>query len=552
MGMSLSIIIPFLNEGKEVENTIISIMAYTNRSVEIILINDASDDDFNYQVIAEKYNVKYIINKERIGVAASRDKGVLLCNSPYFLLLDAHMRFYDFRWVDLITDQLKKDDRVVLCCQTKVLSVNNGLVQENSNLDRTYYGAYIDFNNINNLLGAKWTNFEYPNQITRNIVPIACVLGAGYACSKRYWLYLKGLNGLLYYGSDESYLSLKVWLEGGKCLLLKDVVIGHVYRNQFPYSVLNLYTLYNRMLIAVLLLPNSYAKQVFSVTKYQYLLLYNEIIKLLYKNKESIYELKTYYRQILNKDFRDFLKFNNLACQNKEIIPNVDDVLRDMVYKLIIKGCLNNSIGIIDGRMSIVIFLYHYAHYTNNTIYFEIAENFLEILIEDISTNQTIFFYSGLSGIGWGIEYLYQNGFISGNINEILQEIDEKIMELNPQRINDLTLYNGLGGIVCYVLSRLYTIHKENLLNPFDNSFLKDIYDKILIIIDNNLDSDSVDLYIKYITYFQTGLYDEKSSIYDIACLPNYNGDIELSAGMYGIVGMGLKLIFDQELLNLS
>ncbi len=204
MGMSLSIIIPFLNEGKEVENTIISIMAYTNRSVEIILINDASDDDFNYQVIAEKYNVKYIINKERIGVAASRDKGVLLCNSPYFLLLDAHMRFYDFRWVDLITDQLKKDDRVVLCCQTKVLSVNNGLVQEDSNLDRTYYGAYIDFNNINNLLGAKWTNFEYPNQITRNIVPIACVLGAGYACSKRYWLYLKGLNGLIYYGSDES------------------------------------------------------------------------------------------------------------------------------------------------------------------------------------------------------------------------------------------------------------------------------------------------------------------------------------------------------------
>jgi len=38
---------------------------------------------------------------------------------------------------------------------------------------------------------------------------------------------LKRLSG---YGGDEQLLSTKVWLEGGRYVLLKDVVIGHWYR----------------------------------------------------------------------------------------------------------------------------------------------------------------------------------------------------------------------------------------------------------------------------------------------------------------------------------
>jgi Glycosyl transferase family 2. len=40
--MGLSIIIPFLNEGKEVENTVESIISTIKGKVEIILINDCS------------------------------------------------------------------------------------------------------------------------------------------------------------------------------------------------------------------------------------------------------------------------------------------------------------------------------------------------------------------------------------------------------------------------------------------------------------------------------------------------------------------------------
>lgn len=49
---------------------------------------------------------------------------------------------------------------------------------------------------------------------------------------------LRGLEGLRNYGADEQFISLKVWCEGGRCTLLKDVVIGHIYRKRAPYLIL--------------------------------------------------------------------------------------------------------------------------------------------------------------------------------------------------------------------------------------------------------------------------------------------------------------------------
>jgi glycosyltransferase involved in cell wall biosynthesis len=539
----LSVIIPFLNEGDEVAHTLKSIRFNSDNNIEIIIINDASTDGYNYQSIAEKYHAIYIVNKKRLGVAASRDKGIQLCTTPYFLLLDAHMRFYDHLWVDKIIYQLQHRDRVLLCCQTKFLYKENDQVIENKNASITY-GAYIDFANPKNLLGASWTS--YLKNSMQNIIPIACILGAGYACSKKYWQYLKGLSGLLYYGSDESYISLKVWMEGGECLLLKNVTIGHVYRSQFPYSVENLHTLYNRMLVANLLLPISCVKKISALTKYCHLNIYNEIILLLNKNKKQIFQLKLYYEQILKNSFDTFLALNESVQIKKDGLANKHEILKEIANASIIQSKLIIDIGIINGRMSNILFLFHYARYTKEMVYSEIAETILGDLLEELQINQSIFFHSGLSGIGWCIEYLYQNEFIGGDTNEILEEFDEKIMEINPLRVQDLSLKSGLGGIVLYLLSRLHTIHKENKINPFDAHFLKNICIKIKSVMKNNItDCDSIDIFIKFINYYNDNDPIEKTSLYDITYLPDYHSVEKYTPGLHGSVGMGLKLIFD-------
>lgn len=59
---------------------------------------------------------------------------------------------------------------------------------------------------------------------------------------------------------------------------------------------------------------------------------------------------------------------------------------------------------------------------------------------------------NGLYGLGCGLQYLIQNGFLEGDINEILEDIDsEVIKEYNKPSDNnlknDLLLYLNYRGI---------------------------------------------------------------------------------------------------------
>jgi glycosyltransferase involved in cell wall biosynthesis len=548
MNNRLSIIIPFLNEGEEVENTVKSIRQYCDR-VDIILINDASSDSYDYESVAKKYGAIYIVNKERLGVAASRDKGINISPYPYFLLLDAHMRFYDSLWADKIIHILENNERTILCCQTKILGIEEGIVVER-NLS-TVYAAYIDFCSPNNILGASWTSVKYPHSSNQELIPVACILGAGYACTKKYWQYLNGLNGLMFYGSDETYISLKAWLEGGKCLLLTNVIIGHVYRTQFPYHVENLYTCYNRMLIAELLLPRLYAKRVFSLTKTFHLITYNKILFLLKDNEKQILQLKLYYKQILKKDFDDFLNLNNLVQNHENKAPKIDDILEKIASSLASEYLSVNDIGLVTGRMGIVIFLFHYAKYSRKAFYQELAKTMTKDLINELHINQSLGLYSGLLGVGWGLEYLHQNGFIEENGTRILEQIDKKTMDINLMDVSDMSVHNGLGGAVHYILARLCTSGQGYEQNLFNEYFLNNLYLKIKSIIDNRIDDcDSIDIFIKFIEYFDSDSKTiEKPMIYDIIApqMPKNYETENHPMSLNGSAGIGLMLIFDKK-----
>lgn len=85
----LSIVITFCNEGREVKETLESLRVSSDeRLVDILLVNDASDDKFDYNHIASKYNASIYTNKKRKGVAESRNIGVSLSRTPYIIIYD--------------------------------------------------------------------------------------------------------------------------------------------------------------------------------------------------------------------------------------------------------------------------------------------------------------------------------------------------------------------------------------------------------------------------------------------------------------------------------
>jgi hypothetical protein len=81
---------------------------------------------------------------------------------------------------------------------------------------------------------------------------VACVIGACYASTKTHWDNIRGLQGLIKYGCDEQLMSIKTWLAGGECLLLKNFYTGHLYRTKSPYYVSDNHVLTNQIFLAYL------------------------------------------------------------------------------------------------------------------------------------------------------------------------------------------------------------------------------------------------------------------------------------------------------------
>ncbi|WP_286754170.1 MULTISPECIES: glycosyltransferase [Sphingobacterium] len=551
MDKILSIIIPFLNEGIEVENTVRNILDFSDNDVEIILINDASDDDYDYQLVAEQTNVTYIVNNDRMGVAASRDLGIEISQTPFFLLLDAHMRFYDHNWVKKIVNELTKDDKTLLCCQTRSLVKKNGQLVNLYDTEISY-GAYVDLEDKNSILDAKWNYIKDISNVTDNNMLIPCVLGAAYACRKKFWQNLKGLEGLMFYGCDEAFISMKVWLAGGNCKLLLDTVVGHIFRNNespVPYNNDNKYFLYNKLLIIDTLLP----EEIKGRLKYNLKSLYTrEIIiqveYLIYKSKQKRDDLRQYFTTNFDfKNYKLFTKINNRSI-NSETDRNLHAVLEILS---ILEKQVDDQLekGIANGLMGVIIMYYNYANISHNTKYIQKADNLLEMLFTNITPDSYYGFSSGLCGIGWGLSYLCQNNFIDFEVDEIFEYIDKMVMEIDPNRIVNCNFDYGLGGLVTYILSRIHLSRISNKILPFDNDFLLKINNRIRLILDTELavneTCDSIPSYIDFLDFYEHRKETKPSTLFDLySIFQNKNTDLKsLTPGLSGLSGLALNLL---------
>lgn len=297
----LTVIIPFRNEGDEVKNTVSSLLKYAGDEIELILINDDSSDGYDYKQIADNFNATYIENERNLGVATSRDIAVDICQTDYFVMFDAHMRAFTPNWVMLLLKELEKDQRSVLCCTTVVLDKNATLVDS---LDSGGYGVTMHLPE----LSYDWNTIWKDDIDNNNAMTINCIMGASYACNVKYWKYIKGLRGLKSYGLDEQLISIKVFLEGGRCKVLRNIIFGHIFRvaEMVPYTIKSSDYLFN-----ILYLIESFFTDEMKIAKFRELKhsysdeIFQESLLLLSNHKNEIKEMGTYYSKIFTKKISD-------------------------------------------------------------------------------------------------------------------------------------------------------------------------------------------------------------------------------------------------------
>lgn len=139
---------------------------------------------------------------------------------------------------------------------------------------------------------------------------------------------------------------------------------------------------------------------------------------------------------------------------DKSYQMNQEEHLQRIVRHLIINSSFCPSLGLYHGKMGIIIALFHYARYKNNSIYTDFAWDLLNEVFDNIHLVDSVSLESGYGGIGWALVYLIKNNFLDGDPDFILSEIDEIISKVDLDKIDDLSVDKGLLGLLCYIKAR--------------------------------------------------------------------------------------------------
>ena len=226
---------------------------------------------------------------------------------------------------------------------------------------------------------------------------------------------------------------------------------------------------------------------------------------------------------------------------SKELLAKIAD-------HLIINSSFLDNLGLLHGKMGIVIFFYHYSQYTNNDTIHKFADEILMEVLNEIHDELPVDFANGYCGIGWAIELLLQNNFIEGDSRDILKEVDTKIMERDVSRIADNELFTGIEGVLHYVLFRLSACDNNT---PFDKNYLSNISYSISKQNKVKRNTNLSEIASKFLIWDNEREieYEPYTYINKLLLSNKLEEDIiNLNLGLIdGLAGMGLKIILNEN-----
>lgn len=115
------------------------------------------------------------------------------------------------------------------------------------------------------------------------------------------------------------------------------------------------------------------------------------------------------------------------------------------------------NVGLLNGKLGMSIFFFELAQETQNEAQAEMAEKLVEEVYNFIAEGSVpMNFENGLAGIASGICYLAKNGFVEADLDEILEDVDDRMFKYliaNMEKI-PFNLRQGLLGYLFYTLSR--------------------------------------------------------------------------------------------------
>ncbi|MGB6152980.1 MAG: hypothetical protein WBG48_13440 [Pricia sp.] len=141
------------------------------------------------------------------------------------------------------------------------------------------------------------------------------------------------------------------------------------------------------------------------------------------------------------------------------------------------------EIGLMYGKLGAAVFLFVMSPLDKNSVSQKDAERLLiEVFTKTKGKILGYGFFHGLSGIAFGFNYLIQEGFVDGKVNEVLEPVDNTIYNTIAHSTDiPVGLENGILGYLAYLLPR---ITDGSLLLNKEKDY---IFKRLLIVLVNRL-----------------------------------------------------------------
>ena len=118
---------------------------------------------------------------------------------------------------------------------------------------------------------------------------------------------------------------------------------------------------------------------------------------------------------------------------------------------LLLRSSYMQELGLFHGKMGVVVALYLYADAYGDEVMREYAWELFQQVYDGVHTDMPVGLERGLAGIGYGTTLLCKRGLGEWSLNDILEDIDRKIMERDPRRLTDMSVRSGVRGLMLYL-----------------------------------------------------------------------------------------------------
>jgi glycosyltransferase involved in cell wall biosynthesis len=235
MSTDLTIVVPARNEGRNVLDTVRSLLRHTSGSFEVVVVDDGSTDGSlaALRALAREDPRLRLLELGGLGPARCRNRGARLARGRYLAFVDAHC-FAPAGWLEPVMALLEGDAGI---------GVAGPAIGDTDNVRlRGCGGTWIDDSLNMHWLGDAGESMEVPFQ------PAGCQV-----VRRHVFEAVGGYDeGLTRWGSEDVEFCLRVWLFGWSIQVQPRATVYHHFRTQPPYYVDFRQIVYNRLRLCFL------------------------------------------------------------------------------------------------------------------------------------------------------------------------------------------------------------------------------------------------------------------------------------------------------------